>query len=85
MKKFIVIVVGGGLIIFSACAKENKKNNQNVFCPMIYQPVCGEVKEIVGGDSYILKRKTFSNKCFLEKANAKFLHKGRCQELNSTK
>ncbi len=71
---FILIILSG---FYGA-----KADAMDVMCTMEYNPVCGEVYEnvmcITAPCNSVPVQRTFSNICFLNASNARFLHYGEC-------
>ncbi len=58
----------------------NDCKEEPTVCTAEYSPVCWEVGECYYDDWCASSKKTFSNKCYLEKANASFLYEWECKE-----
>ncbi len=76
--RYIVLAL---CVLLTGCANDNTKieKKENIMCPQVYEPVCGEIAvECITAPCPKIQ-KTFSNACFLKlNPRATFLHKGVC-------
>ena len=69
------------IAIARVCGSNGNNSNNQIFCPAVYQPVCGRPVCKYGLCGY--RPKTFSNSCELKNANAEYLYEGECDDSNN--